>query len=102
LNTTKPEALDITMDLLDRLIGHDLWMTRRLLESAATLDDAQLDRRANSDDWSLRDLLVKCVWNKENWVSAMRGQEEVGEKDRTVPGLLRRLEAIAPEYATIA
>lgn len=27
------------MDLTDRLIGHDIWFTRRLLEKAATLTD---------------------------------------------------------------
>ena len=31
------------MDLTDRLIDHDAWLTRRLLERAATLSDEQLD-----------------------------------------------------------
>jgi AraC family transcriptional regulator len=96
------EGWDIEMDLVDRLIGHDLWMTRRLLERARALSDIQLDQKVSPGDWALRDLLDKCVWNKENWVSVMRGQEETGEKDRSLSGMVRRLDAIAPEYAKLA
>ncbi len=31
------------MDLTDRLIEHDMWLTRRLLDKSRTLTDAQLD-----------------------------------------------------------
>ena len=32
------------MDLLDRLLGHDAWTTRQLLDICSTLSDEQLDR----------------------------------------------------------
>src|SRR5207244_13110996 len=38
-----------TMDLTDRLVEHDLWLTRRLIESASTLTDEQLDQPLNGN-----------------------------------------------------
>jgi hypothetical protein len=33
------------VDLTDRMIEHDLWLTRQLLDAAATLPEEQLDQR---------------------------------------------------------
>lgn len=70
------------MDLFDRFAGNDSWHTQRLLASAATLTDEQLDRplkvvieilpwreRTNS----LRQLLENIIFTKEVWTAALSG-----------------------------
>ena len=43
------------MDLLDRLLGHDVWTTRQLLLQSRPLTDAQLDQWFEVDNRSLRE-----------------------------------------------
>ena len=42
------------MELLDWLLGHDIWSTRQLVLHAAQLTDAQLDQPFDVDARSLR------------------------------------------------
>ncbi|HVT13695.1 MAG TPA: helix-turn-helix domain-containing protein [Fimbriimonadaceae bacterium] len=99
------------MDLLDRLLEHDLWLTRRLLECARNLDDARLDaplatpsRPISFEPWqrSLRDLLDRIVFGKEVWVAALEHQGLPEERDKSVDGMLRRLEIAYPMFIGLA
>ena len=49
------------MDLLDRLLGHDAWTTRKLLEHCRTLDDERLDREHDFAHKSVRATFVHLV-----------------------------------------
>ncbi len=96
-----------TMDLLDRLLEHDLWLTKKMLDVARNLSDTQLDaplaaisRALPFEPWqkSLRDLLDRIVFGKEVWVAALEHQEMPDERDRSVEGLTRRLEIAFPMF----
>src|SRR5579862_3360155 len=96
-----------TMDLIDRLLEHDLWLTRRMLECARNLSDDQLDARLAApshaiafEPWqkSLRDLLDRIIFGKEVWVAALEHQDLPEESDRTVDGMMRRLEIAYPMF----
>jgi uncharacterized damage-inducible protein DinB len=60
-----------TLDLLDRLLEHDAWTTRRVLDSAAALTDAQLDRAFDVGHRTIRETLAHVVGNIEVWTDLM-------------------------------
>jgi len=94
------------MDLFDIFSGQESWHTRRLLELAKTLDDAQLDRPLHNQipifpwsgpDQSLRQLLDRMVQTKEAWSAALTGGstpllDRAPAEDRTPAAMLARLE----------
>jgi len=95
------------MDLIDRLLEHDLWLTKKMLECARNLTDEQLDaplaapsRAVPFEPWqkSLRDLLDRIIFGKEVWVAATEHKELLDEPDRSVDGMLRRLEIAYPMW----
>ena len=61
------------MDLLDRLLGHDAWTTRQLLDICSGLTDEQLDRRFDIGHGSVRATLDHVISNMEVWGDLMRG-----------------------------
>lgn len=100
-----------TMDLTDRLLDHDLWLTRRLLEKATTLSDAQLDASLVKPEQpvpfdvveqTLRDVLRRIVFTKEVWVAAVLGRTLPAIEDNSAAGLLRRMEAAFGEFRALA
>lgn len=99
------------MDLTDRLIDHDAWLTRRLLEKAATLTDAQLDAPLavpahplpfESTEGTLREGLNRLVFTKETWLASVRQQPGPEHEDKSIAGLLRRYDAAFIEFAELA
>ena len=98
------------MDLTDRLLDHDLWLTRRLLEKATTLSDAQLDASLVKPEQpvpfdvveqTLRDVLRRIVFTKEVWVAAVLGRTLPSTEDNSAAGLLRRMEAAFGEFRAL-
>jgi uncharacterized damage-inducible protein DinB len=95
-----------SMDLFDIFSGQESWHTRRLLDLAKTLNDAQLDRPLNNQihvfpwdgpDQSLRQLLDRMVQTKEAWAAALTGGstpllDNAPPEDRTPSAMLARLE----------
>ena len=61
------------MDLLDRLLGHDVWTTQQFLEIADSLSDEQLDQDCGIGHKTVRRTLEHLVWNVECWTDLMRG-----------------------------
>ena len=97
---------DRFMDLFDIFSGQESWHTRRLLDLAKTLSDAQLDRPLNNQihvfpwdgpDRSLRQLLDRMVQTKEAWAAALTGGsaplfDNAPPEERTPSAMLARLE----------
>lgn len=99
-----------TMDLTDILMQHDLWLTRRFLEKARSLSDAQLDEPLAGignplsflgDDKTLREMLHRLVSTKERWMDSVHGREENENPDKSVEGMLKRLDASFGEFAAL-
>lgn len=95
------------MDILDRLLGHDGWTTRQLLIRCHELTDEQLDREFDIGHRSLRRTLLHMIRNMEVWTDLMSGQPvrfDQGSEPtgRSVDGLLKRLETVSVELATMA
>ena len=59
------------MDLLDRLLGHDVWSTRQLLLQSKSLPDAKLDQRFDIDNRTLRECFVHIIENMEVWADLL-------------------------------
>src|SRR5581483_4634281 len=95
------------MDLIDRLVGHDLWLTEQLLERAAALTDEQLDAPLDpgveplDDDPTIRSTLERLIHSKEVWSAAIEGRPAPADRDDSIAGLRRRLAAAGPAWAAI-
>jgi uncharacterized damage-inducible protein DinB len=68
------QSQGIRMDLLDRLLGHDAWTTRQLLERAGTLSDEQLDQEFDIGHRTVRQTFAHIIWNIECWTDLMQGR----------------------------
>ncbi len=98
------------MNLTHRLIDHDLWLTRRLLEKAVTLTAAQLDAPLvkpeqpvpfDGVEQTLRDVLARIVFTKEVWVAAVLGRQLPDTQDNRATALLQRMEAAFGEFRAL-
>ena len=90
------------MDLLDRLLEHDAWTTRQLLLCCRNLTEEQLDREFDIGQRTVRATLVHIIRNVEVWSDLMSGQrvradERARPQDRSVSGLLTRLDHAAAD-----
>jgi AraC-like DNA-binding protein/uncharacterized damage-inducible protein DinB len=106
LGTDQTKGIGQFMDLFDIFSGQESWHTRRLLDLAKTLNDAQLDRPLQNQihvspwdgpDRSLRQLLDRMVQTKEAWAAALTGGstplfDNAPAEDRTPSAMLGRLE----------
>ncbi len=88
------------MDLSDRLVEHDNWLTERLLVCAGQLAEEELDEPvtlnpptlAFSDaSPSLRAMLDRLVLAKEMWVASISGRALPATADTSIEGMRRRL-----------
>jgi uncharacterized damage-inducible protein DinB len=95
-------APEVSMDLLDRLLGHDAWTTRQLLAICDSLGDEQLDREFNIGHRTLRRTLDHIIRNMEIWSALMAEQEVTSDHDRTIPGMIDRLAAAEAEFESIS
>jgi len=94
------------MDVVDRLIGHDLAFTRRLLDKAGQLPNEALDQPVlaqtpllfGSHDVTLREILNSLVSNKEKWTASIKGEPAPDDGCRSIAGMKHRLEASGPEF----
>jgi len=90
------------MDLLDRLLGHDRWSTRQLLDICATLPDDQLDKDFDIGHRTLRATLNHIVRNMEGWSMLMQETEPSFGSDSSIVGLSRRLDQAADRLAAVS
>ncbi|MEV0585244.1 AraC family transcriptional regulator [Nonomuraea sp. NPDC050310] len=103
-------ATGTTMDLTDRLLDHDLWLTGRLLEDAGRLPDHLLDREVrpghevlpfDGPEPTVRLMLDRLVWTKEVWTAAIAGRELPDGADRSLDGLRRRWGVAGEGFRTL-
>jgi AraC family transcriptional regulator len=97
------------MDLTDRMLEHDLWLTRRLLDIAATLPGEELDRPIDVEPfapWSfpsetptIREMLDRLVFSKETWTASLAGRAEAEPGGTSLDELRGRLERYGREFA---
>lgn len=99
-----------TMDLTDVLLEHDLWLTRRFLEKARSLSDVQLDQPLEGignplsylgDVKTLREMLHRLVFTKERWMDSVHGREENKNPDKSIEGMLKRLDSAFGEFMAL-
>ncbi len=90
------------MDVLDRLLGHDAWTTRLLLDRCGELTDAQLDQDIDIGHRTVRATFDHLIWNMQAWGADMAGRP-VGERGGdSLDALEARLDAAATLLAKIA
>jgi uncharacterized damage-inducible protein DinB len=95
------------MDLLDRLLAHDVWTTRQLLLQAQPLSDAELDRPFDVDLRTLRQCFVHMIqameiWNDLLYERTPRTGGELQARPQSLDGLLQRLDEAGDEFAALA
>ena len=99
------------MDVTDRLLEHDRWLTRKRLERARQLTGDQLDREVrpghevlsfDGPETTVREMLDRLVWTKEVWVAAMTGSAFPGEPDRSLEAMTRRFDSAEDEFMAVA
>ena len=107
---SQPTTPGGTMNLTNRLIDHDLWLTRQLLEKATNLTDAQLDTSLakpehpvpfDQVEQTLRDVLQRLVFTKEVWVAAVLGRKLPDQQDNSAVGLHQRMTATFGEFRVL-
>jgi AraC family transcriptional regulator len=98
----------LTMDLTERQLAHDLWLTRRLLDSAATLPEDAIDQPLELDplahepgEPTVRGLLHRLVFTKEMWSAAITGRAFPEDGDTSLDGLRQRLESAGGEFVQL-
>jgi uncharacterized damage-inducible protein DinB len=95
------------MDLLDRLLGHDYWTTHQLLLLSSGLADAALDLPFDIGHETLRRTFVHIIGNMEDWTDLLyerpvRPRAGQSADAESIPGLIARLDTVAPDFAAIA
>jgi AraC-like DNA-binding protein len=100
---------ETTMNLIERLIEHDLADTRRMIERARTLTPQQLDKPLPAPkpalflecfEHTLRGRLDYLVGTKECWLAAVYGRPNplLEERDTSPTGLGDRWERVEQEW----
>jgi AraC-like DNA-binding protein len=99
-----------SMDLTDRLIEHDRWLTGRMLDAAASLSEEQLDAPMDLAEeeilfldgpLTVRSIINRLVFTKEVWTAALKGAECPEPGEDSLSGMRGRLEAVDPEFLKI-
>src|ERR687890_2864928 len=97
------------MDLLDLLLDHDHWATRRLLDASGELTDAQLDREFDIGHRTMRATFAHMIFNVPFWVAFLTGHPadkgysaDAQPDDRSLAALTDHHERFYAAFASIA
>ena len=96
------------MDVLTRMLDHHLWLSAEILDRAARLEDAILDRPITQSvegidhEPTLRSLSTRLVTQLEMWLAAFSGESETPPAGDTTPSALRaRLAQAGPRFREV-
>jgi AraC family transcriptional regulator len=95
-----------SMDLLQRLVEHHVWLVGEIVERARRLSDDQLDEPIElsvegvDDDPTLRSLLSRLVGQMDMWNAAMdsRAYDFDVERGESLRSIATRLDAAGPVF----
>jgi uncharacterized damage-inducible protein DinB len=95
------------MDLLDRFLGYDVWVTRVLLDACDGLTDEQLDGEFDIGLHTVRTTFDHLIFNIEVWTDEMDGLPArigPGERERrgTIADLRRRFDAASEHIVKVS
>ncbi len=91
------------MDLLDLLLDHDHWATRRLLDVSGGLIDAQLDQEFDIGHRTVRATVEHMIFNVPFWAAFWAGQPtEAHGNDRSLAALVDCHERSYAAFASVA
>jgi uncharacterized damage-inducible protein DinB len=94
------------MDLLDRLLEHDAWTTRQLVDRCRALSDDQLDRPFDIGHRTIRATLQHIIGNMETWSALMAGATKLpprpAREGESISNLADRLTRAAADLAHVA
>ncbi|MGN6610591.1 MAG: helix-turn-helix transcriptional regulator [Angustibacter sp.] len=99
------EHQESDMDVLRQMTDHHVGLLTQIIERAARLDDAVLDRpievsveTIDDDGQTLRSLLGALVTQEEHWLNALRGEGWPDDSDDSVAGLAARHAVAGRDY----
>jgi len=90
-----------TMDLTDRLLEHDLWLTGRLLDAAEEVPEATLNEPLDVEEETIGSMLERLVWSKEMWAAAIEGRAMPERRQGSPECLRERLREAGPAFMQI-
>ncbi|HET6233224.1 MAG TPA: DinB family protein [Longimicrobiaceae bacterium] len=94
------------MDVLDRLLAHDAWTTRQVLDRARELSADELEENLGIGPGGVRPTLDHVIWNMEAWRDALEGQplreRPAGDDALSLDCLSARLAAAETALASTA
>jgi AraC family transcriptional regulator len=99
-------ARSTTMDVLERMVDHHLWLVGEIIDRTAGVDDETFDRpitlsveSIDENPTTLRSLADHLVGQLEMWVTAVAGGTSMPPQgDTTAAGLRRRLDDVGPRF----
>ena len=98
------------MDLLDLLLDHDRWATRRLLDATGGLTEAQLDQEFDIGHRTLRETFGHMLFNVPFWTAFLVGGQpadggysaDAQPDDRSLAALIDHHERAYAAFASVA
>jgi uncharacterized damage-inducible protein DinB len=93
-----------TLDLLDRLLEHDAWTTRRVLGYVNSLPDKQLDQDFDIGQRTIRATLAHMIGNIEVWTDLLAAQPvcRLATGRQSASELGQRAELAYADFAQVA
>jgi uncharacterized damage-inducible protein DinB len=90
------------LDILDRLLRHDVWTTRQLLLYCRTLTPTQLNQTFDIGHETLQKTLEHIIRNMEVWTDLMYQRPIQTNQDTSIEGMLTRLDLVGADFAALA
>jgi uncharacterized damage-inducible protein DinB len=91
------------MTILERLLRHDAWTTRALLQLSSHLTNGDLDREFDIGHRTLRRTFMHIIFNMECWCDLMTGQPQRNHmlSDNSIASLTSRLDIVAEQLLAL-
>jgi len=90
-----------SMDLTDRLVAYDLWLTEKLVAAAERAPADALAEPLPDSRETLGTMLERLVWTKEMWLAAVEGRPAPDRSPDDPAALQQRLAAAGPAFVEL-